>query len=264
MNNFLRKPIVITLAGAILSCAYTAICQADIGTKGCDATMKMCWYKISGTITAQDAQAAAKIPAHVPPGNQLFVLLESPGGDVDAAIAIGRILRNRGAIAQIMPNRVCASACVLLLAGATNRVIPTTARVGIHRLYSASTSPKDYSALQLEYRQIESKVKTYLREMNVPEALYDAMMQFQSENIYFLTISELQSYHLSNMDYVAEDLANSRAATRYGLSKPEYLRRSAQATKQCDHYLDQFNHSLKDDLLIRYTECRESIFRDRK
>ena len=220
----------------MLGYAYLPMCHAEIGPPGCDATTKMCSYRIIGTITSQDTQAAAHIPAQIPKGASLRVFLDSPGGDVDAAMAIGRMLRSRGAIAQILPNRLCASACVLILAGATNRIIATGSRVGIHRLYTASTSHKDYAALQAEYRQEESKVKAYLREMNVPESLYDAMMQFPSENIHFLSTAELESYRLSNMDYVAEDLANSRAATRYGLSKPEYLRRSAQATKQCDHF----------------------------
>jgi hypothetical protein len=278
MKSSFKRSLAPSFAAAILVVAHMPICHAAIEKIGCAG--KLCSYKISGVITRQDIQTAAHIPDEIPKGSTLRVVLDSPGGDVDAAIAIGRMLRGRGALAHILPQGLCASACVLLLAGATNRIVAAGARVGVHRLYTASTSHKNYDALQLEYRQLESKVKGYLREMNVPETLYDAMMQFPSENIHFLSRSELESYHLNAMDYVAEDLANSRQATIYGLSKPEYLRRSAQATQQCDHYLDEYNrsgkgqydpgnplpylNSLNADLMMRYQECRESIFRGRK
>jgi hypothetical protein len=255
----------LSLTSAIALFAHATLCHAGISDLRCESESKLCWIAVAGAITAQDALAAARIPGQIPKGTRvLFASLESPGGDVDAAISIGRVLRSLQVHAQVGPDRSCVSACVLLLAGATTRSIATKGRVGIHRLYTTSTSAKDYDSLQRAYRQIDAKVKAYLSDINVPESLYEAMMQYSPEKVHFLSKSELATYHLSMTDQVAEDLANSRAAARYGLSKPEYLRRSAQVTQQCDRHLEEFNRSLNNDLVIRYSECRESILRGSK
>jgi len=62
-----------------------------------------------------------------------MIYLNSPGGDVTAAIATGRLLRSVEAPVAIKDNQECVIACVLILAGATNRLI--YGKVGIHRPY---------------------------------------------------------------------------------------------------------------------------------
>ena len=62
-----------------------------------------------------------------------LVHVDSPGGNVQAAFDIGRLLRSVDAPVEIGANQQCVSACVLILAGATHRNI--IGRVGIHRPY---------------------------------------------------------------------------------------------------------------------------------
>jgi hypothetical protein len=191
-------------------------------------------------------------------------MLDSLGGDVDAAMAIGRVLRSTLAVAGVFSNpgggappNTCASACVLVLAGATDRTV--TGRVGIHRLYTTDTATTDYESLQRTHRELEVRIRSYLREMNIPESLYDAMTRYASEEIHFLTKSELAIYHLDGVDPVLQDLANSRAAAKYGISKQEYLRRVSLAKRICNPLLDRFNRSLEEKYLLEFFECDEDV-----
>lgn len=59
--------------------------------------------------------------------------LDSRGGSVNAAMSIGRILRNEGAGASVNQGSVCLSSCVLILAGGVTRSF--LGKVGIHRPY---------------------------------------------------------------------------------------------------------------------------------
>src|SRR5437899_5783746 len=231
MKSVCKTSVVPFLIGAAFIFAHAPSCSAEIAMNCDPQPGRTCFILITGTITAEDARVVAKIPAEIGKGNssRAVVNLNSRGGDTDAAMAIGRVLRSLHVVASVGIDQVCASACVLLLAAGTTRIVATgvaghvKGRVGIRRLYSMSTSEKDYDSLQRKYQQIESKVRAYLKEMNVPESLYDAMMRIPSENIHFLSASELTGYSLNVDDPVYADLVNSKDAARYGLTKPEYL-----------------------------------------
>jgi hypothetical protein len=270
MKSVSKTSVVPFLIGAAFIFAHAPTCSAEIAMN-CDLPSgRLCFIKITGTITAEDARVVANIPAEIGRGNPsrvVHVNLNSRGGDTEAAIAIGRVLRSLHVVAQVGMDQICASACVLLLAAGTTRIVATglpghvKGRVGIHRLYSMSTSEKDYDSLQRKYQQIESKVRAYLREMNVPESLYDAMMRIPSENIHFLSESELTAYSLNVDDPVYADLVNSKDAARYGLTKPEYLARKARGDRECKADYEAFGI---DEGVRRLFECQEAIFRGRK
>ena len=78
--------------------------------------------------TKESATRYKKEPSFVWP-----VELDSPGGDVEAAMEIGRIFRKERVWVLLPTSAVCFSACVLVLAGSVNRLI--FGKVGIHRPY---------------------------------------------------------------------------------------------------------------------------------
>lgn len=245
--------------GAALIFAHMTSCFAEVAMHCTDS----CYIQITGTITSQDANTVAKIPAQLPKRQKVFVNLNSPGGDVDAAMAIGRVLRSLKAGAKIGMNQECSSACVLLLASGVTRFVALgrtddeKGRIGIHRLFLMSTSEKDYDSVQRKYKQMESKIRAYLKEMNVPESLYDAMMQIPSERPRYLSVSELTEYSLNVSDPVYADLVNSMFAEKYGLTKIEYLKRLSRTQQECKiDYADG-----GDQTIFRAMECEKAIFK---
>jgi len=210
-------------AAEVIRITDPAICPVDPG----------CW-EISGVISESDYRAVVRIANNlkgtIPPGD-LFFRLNSRGGNVESAIAIGRQLRLMRATAVTWDTAPCYSSCVFILAGAIRRFLG--GNIGIHRPYSLSTEKRDYDNVQREHRRIASLAKAYLEEMNVSPALFDAMMRIPSEQIRILLRSELESYGISELDPVAQELADAAFARHYGLSKAEYLRRKAAAVVMC-------------------------------
>lgn len=134
--------------------------------------------QIYGTIKQTD-------PAEI---EQLFrtirnfaVSLNSIGGDVGAALSIGRMLRREDKSAVVGPDDVCISACVLVLAGATHRAI-MGGKVGIHRPFVGQDSATTPEQQKTQYEGIERAVRGYLHEMNIDARLYDDMFRISPTN----------------------------------------------------------------------------------
>jgi hypothetical protein len=69
--------------------------------------------------------------------------------------------------------------------------------------------------------------------MNVDRALADDMMKVAPENIRYLTPSDLNQYGLLEHDPVAEEAAALKEASKYGLSRSEYMKRKLRIKEVC-------------------------------
>jgi hypothetical protein len=165
-----------------------------------------------------DSDSASRVTAAISryqiPAAQVY--LNSPGGSLLAAMAIGRLLRSHGfdtavGTRTVDPLRpaggVCYSACPFALAGGVHRVLVTGSLVGVHR--AENRLPwLDQSAFE---RRVQNDATTYLREMGVSPDLYGLMAQVPPGTIRLLRQDE--AVHLG--------LVNSRA-TASGVPFPNH------------------------------------------
>lgn len=162
----------------------------------------------------------------------LGVELDSRGGSVSAAMAIGRILRREETGAWVKPGSVCLSSCVLILAGGTTRSFE--GKIGIHRPYlpvpNGEVSTQD---VRMVYQKMLQELRAYLREMNIVDGLADAMLRISPENIRLLSTAELASYGLTQVDPVWFEAFELNTAQSNGLNRQEYMRRKAIAESRC-------------------------------
>ncbi len=86
---------------------------------------------LSGDIRPND-DAAFRAAAASFKGRVL--LTTGPGGAVQAAVAIGTDIRNRGWTTMVPPGATCASACALVWLAGAKRVLGQGARIGFHAL----------------------------------------------------------------------------------------------------------------------------------
>jgi ATP-dependent protease ClpP protease subunit len=171
-----------------------------------------------------------------------LVLLNSPGGSVDAGIALGRLLREHSMPAAVEVNAECASSCVFALTGATSRSISpgftdehgvrlAAGKIGIHRPYLTDTH-LTLKEIEKSANDSETKIRAYLREMHVSQRLFDDMMTIPPGQIKWLTTQELVLYGLDR-DPVIQEAYVLEQARKYGLSREEYERRSKNADDYC-------------------------------
>jgi hypothetical protein len=240
-----------SLLSTCLTSFILVVGQANAGVAGrvdCDQKTKFCLINgltINGTIddttTAALSQLIETFGRQRDPKVQTADLtgttikLDSPGGSVPAAMAIGRLLRMNRMKAFVDPYASCLSSCVLIYAGAVTRFGQNElARVGIHQPYFPVPSQQvDADTVRKSYVALLSNIRAYLREMNVSEHLADEMMKISPSNVRYLTADEQEQFGLSLIDPIERETSALEQAQKLGLDRFEYNRREALSMKLC-------------------------------
>ena len=183
---------------------------------------------VSGFITEEDVADAKVMETLIKSGKQRIagnvVAFSSSGGEFDAAIDLGRLLRKLGVSTIVGRGDQCLSSCVLAFMGGDRRV--AAGRIGIHRPYFAST--RYLLDRRVQYRQLQKKLKDYIEELDFPPSLYEAVMSVSAEAIRVLSPGELKRFYLDGMSPSAEEEVDAETARHLGMPIAEYLQRKAQ------------------------------------
>ena len=153
------------------------------------------------------------------------VSLAGNGGDVDAAMEVGRVLRRLGVSTVVARGNQCLSSCVFAFMGGNRRTV--AGRIGIHRPYFSST--RKVADRPAYYRRLQKRLQQYVEELDFPRSLYDALMAVPPESISILSAADLKRFYLQGMSPSTEDEADATAARNLGISVLEYLQQKAQA-----------------------------------
>lgn len=221
-----------------------------------------------GEIAAKDVVELKKYIGRSPVG-YVVLYVNSRGGDWEAAMALGRLLRASRSAVTVDEGSLCLSSCILLLAGATTRIVDERARVGIHRPFSSSTKPVSFEQAQAQYRRLEEQTREYLREMNMPESLWDAVVATSPEKMKILSHKELETFRLSGKDPALQEVEDSDAARKYGITKEVYFERKNQVWPKCGSLFPtrgeiDGNQELAVSKLTAYNKCEHAVLRGEK
>lgn len=168
-------------------------------------------------------------------GTTGMVYLQSPGGDLVSAIALGRLIRHASLSTRV--DGSCASACVLVELGGVYRT--GFGRFGLHRPYATSYSDS-LEAARTKVRQANALVAAYLTEMGIPARLLDVMNATPPDEIEWLygdkvtDIAQLDELQILGVDPGTQDLVYSKLAEQLGISKSELYARLQRAHVVCD------------------------------
>jgi len=175
---------------------------------------------------AREKKRVSSVPGEI-------VDLNSPGGSVPAAMAIGRMLRKERVLVVVPAGGVCYSACVLIYAGGASRM--NFGKIGIHRPYFDDVPKQDVSAenVKARYQQMLQDIRAYFREMNVSEQLADAMLRIDPQNLRLLDEAALDSYGLTKTDPIEDETHDLEMAQMWGLDRSEYIKRKSLAERIC-------------------------------
>ncbi len=197
------------------------------------------WLSAEGRIWPGAAAALAQAVESLG-GRRLPILIHSPGGSVADAIAMGELIRIRGlavAVARTLitncPDRaprcpggpgramtggaMCASACVLVLAGGVERIVGPAARVGVHQittLVKETQGSAHLTSTRKIYEQVDvdEAVTHYLTAMGVGDPVMALMRKTPAASIRWLSLADLRASGLATRALdAAEPIATSGA-----------------------------------------------------
>ena len=180
---------------------------------------------LNGYITVEDVNSAKVMENLLKKGRQKIagniVSFASNGGEVDAAMELGRLLRKLGVSTLVAREDQCMSSCVFAFMGGDRRT--AAGRIGIHRPYFSSS--RDVPDRRILYRQLEKKLKEYIDELDFPPSLYEAVMAVPAETVSVMTPADLKRFYLEGMSPSTQDDVDAASARALGISVLEYFDR---------------------------------------
>ena len=184
------------------------------------------WLSAEGRIgpgAAADLAAALKTLN----GRRLSILIHSPGGSVPDAMAMGELIRAKGlavAVARTLitncperaarcpsgPGRaitgdaICASACVLALAGGVERFVGPVPLIGVHQITTTVREIEGVAHLTstrkfYEQLDVDAAVSAYLAAMGVGDPVMALMRKTPAASIRWLSLADLAASHLATL-----------------------------------------------------------------
>lgn len=87
---------------------------------------------VSGSLEAGDEDTFEKIAGKIPQTQAAAVVFSSPGGSLDAGLAIGDAIRERGFVTSVLPGNECSSACAYAWLAGNPRALSSRSYVGFH------------------------------------------------------------------------------------------------------------------------------------
>lgn len=201
---------------------------AQVAAGGDAATIDVVRVFLSGKITHADVDSALVMESLIKNGKQKIagntVWLASNGGDIDAGMALGRLLRKLGVFTVIGKDDQCLSACVFAFMGGERRSV--AGRLGIHRPHFPFTEPTDRL---VKFRHLENVLKDFVAELDFPQSLYEAVMLVPPESIQIVATADLKRFYLEGISPSTEDKFDAASARRRNMSMFEYLQHKARA-----------------------------------
>lgn len=158
--------------------------------------------EVTGTI---DVGAAERFKTEVEGYREYIkvVALDSPGGSVNDALEMGKLIRSEGFATSVASGALCASSCPLVFAGGSERRATAASAIGVHQIYAsvnAETLPTSLAAAgaaMSDAQKTTAAITRYLTESGVDSALWLHALETPPNRLYYLSPEELTEYKLA-------------------------------------------------------------------
>ena len=125
------------------------------------------------------------------------VVLNSPGGSVSDALALGRLIRERKFATEVEAGKSCASSCPLVFAGGVERRAGDKAAIGVHQLATIASAANGAPRDEMDVAQrISARCQRYLGEMGVSLQVWVHAMETPHDKLFVFKPDELKSLNL--------------------------------------------------------------------
>jgi hypothetical protein len=124
------------------------------------------------------------------------VVLNSPGGSVTDALAMGRLIRERKFVTEVEAGKYCASSCPLVFAGGVERRAGDKAAIGVHQVAaigSVSAAPRDEMDVA---QRISARCQRYLGDMGISLQAWVHAMETPHDKLFIFKPEELKALNI--------------------------------------------------------------------
>lgn len=169
----------------------------------------------TGEISGREAEEFVWFVRHSGRGRAIakMLLIHSPGGNAYGGMALGMALRQRGVTVVVAHPAeggfgpgFCGSACVFVLAGGTQRIVPEGSTVGVHGARQIQTEVHDpvtreVTSHRIGRGEVLRMFGDYYAQMGVGRGLARISEDVPNDQVRILTPAEITRHRLARQKF---------------------------------------------------------------
>ncbi len=125
------------------------------------------------------------------------VVLNSPGGSVGDALAMGKLIREKKLATEVSAGKYCASSCPLVFFGGLERRAGDKAAIGVHQVFAASApdplAPRDDMS---DAQRISARCQRFLGDMGINLQVWVHAMETPKDRLFIFKPDELKALNI--------------------------------------------------------------------
>lgn len=125
------------------------------------------------------------------------VMLNSPGGSIDDALAMSKLIRERKLDTKVASRALCASSCPIVLAGGVARSAEKDAVIGVHQIFNVSNQRPTAEQAMASAQATTARVARHLEAMGIGAGLWINALETPPDRLYYLTAKEMADFRLT-------------------------------------------------------------------
>ena len=129
------------------------------------------------------------------------VVLDSPGGSVDDALAMARLVRQRRLDTRVEATALCASSCPLVFAGGVSRIAEKGSAIGVHQVFAAGRPGgqplPDAAEGMAQAQRVSAECQRHLVAMGIDPRVWISAMETPPQAMFYFTPAELLEFKLA-------------------------------------------------------------------
>ena len=130
-------------------------------------------------------------------GGDQTLYLHSPGGFVQDALRMSKLLRAKHIDTAVSNDAYCASSCPIVFAGGKERTAGARSWIGVHQIFALDDGDRDNAEVMADAQTVSAQVQDLLVAMGVDPRAWLPAMKTPSAQIYIFTTEELTAYKLA-------------------------------------------------------------------
>jgi hypothetical protein len=217
-----KRGWAVSILSVVLTLVPASFVHGDVLVH--NRTESSLFVDVLGTITNLDPATFENAIQDIG-SRRLFVRLDSVGGDVFAAMHIGRLIRKHDGVTVISVPSRCYSGCALLFIAGVMR--HNLGELGLHR---------PYQVFALQSRQTNEKqlqgllalIKQYVTEMGIAENFYDQMVSTDSSKTAIYGMDDYANL-VPEIDSGFLEVQFAYGARRYGMTAAQMRQKERDA-----------------------------------
>jgi hypothetical protein len=124
------------------------------------------------------------------------VVLNSPGGSVGDALAMGKLIRDKKLATEVESGKYCASSCPLVFVGGVERKAGEKAAIGVHQVFAMASDTTALKDGMNEAQRVSARCQRYLGDMGVSLQMWVHAMETPKEKLFVFKPDELRSLNI--------------------------------------------------------------------